>query len=382
MFFIEKHYKVIDIVQMLFFLVCGLHNSTYGITLTRTMHNEKYASVNECIAHEKAFLVGDVGGTNSRFGLYIWRDKKLELLCVYHINTEEIYDFVVVIKMLLHYSKLYYKLHIEDACFGAPGIVNGDKNYIKAGHVPFAIDVERLKIGTNLKKITILNDYEIIGYGLELLDEKNLITLHAGIPRTYGVKAIVGAGTGLGTCLMVWNEQIQSYFSIPSWGGGQDFAPQTEQEFMFMEFFKKNACLEKIKWGMILSGVTGYGITQIYEFLQMCTIYDTILPNLNAATIFENYNKNECAKDAVAWYMNIYARFINNLCHYAQPFGGIYICGGCAIKNQDLFEEDSFIKVALDLGQASFLQQMPVYLVTDQYVGLHGAAQYLVSLNS
>lgn len=90
------------------------------------------------------------------------------------------------------------------------------------------------------------------------MEDKDVIKLNNVPPVAAGVKACIGAGTGLGETFLTWNGSEYDVWptevSLPagapvafhvslllSQGGHADFSPRDQTEFELMEFIKKNA---------------------------------------------------------------------------------------------------------------------------------------------
>lgn len=91
--------------------------------------------------------------------------------------------------------------------------------------------------------VRIMNDFVGNGYGLLALSDADLELVYTppgfkkqDLPRT-GVKAVIGAGTGLGQCFLTHNGL--QYDVWASEGGHTDFAPRNETEFGILKEVKK-----------------------------------------------------------------------------------------------------------------------------------------------
>ena len=98
--------------------------------------------------------------------------------------------------------------------------------------------------------------------------------------------------------------------------------------------------------------------------------------------IFNNRDKDENCHKTFALYTIFYARCAKDFALDALALGGVYIAGGIAAKNLPLFLESSFMKEFVNCGkQQELLQQVPVYIITDYNVSMHGAAAYMLLEN-
>lgn len=100
---------------------------------------------------------------------------------------------------------------------------------------PWLIDGAALADSFKAHKVVLLNDFVGIGYGLLALSSKDLQVVHPGCGKVNptGVKAVIGAGTGLGECFLTHNGR--DYDVWPAEGGHADFAPRNRTEFEILE---------------------------------------------------------------------------------------------------------------------------------------------------
>jgi glucokinase len=84
----------------------------------------------------------------------------------------------------------------------------------------------------DIAKITLINDFAAVGYGILGLETTDLYTLQAATPQLDCPIAVIGAGNGLGEGFLI--QQIGGYQVFPSEGGHADFAPRTGLEFQLL----------------------------------------------------------------------------------------------------------------------------------------------------
>ena len=208
----------------------------------------------ECI------LVGDIGGTNSNFGMFKIDDEgKPQFLFSLHFKSKEIARFIDVVQDVLNYIKEKYRITIKKACFAAAGVVSETRDFCKPTNLDFVIDAKEILSKTDLTCAFIVNDFEVIGYGLRGIKQENLIQIHEGTERTYSNKVILGAGTGLGKCILMWERHFERYIPVASEGGHADFAAQNQLELDLVTFInktEKRTC--NISWEDVLSGNGGF----------------------------------------------------------------------------------------------------------------------------
>lgn len=335
---------------------------------------------------EEAILVADIGGTNSNFGVFMFRDSTIQLLVSLHIKSKNIQQFTPVIKDILAYLKKTYDVDIKKAVIAAAGVVSEKRDWAKPTNLNFAIDAHEIRANTSLACVYIVNDFEIIGYGLDKINSKDLVLVNAGKARRHANKIILGAGTGLGKCILYWNKHNNRYMPLASEGGHADFAPQTQEELDLALFIKKKEKITcNISWEDVLSG---YGIQRMYRFFQSRNKHAVSDPEFNTNggpppdEIFNSRNGDEHSRKTFELYTKIYARCAKDFALDALALGGVYIAGGIASKNLPLFELPIFMQEFVNCGkQAALLKEVPIYVITDYNVSLYGAAEFLIVEN-
>ena len=242
------------------------------------------------------------------------------------------------------------------------------------------IDAHIIKQVTAIPCVYVVNDFEVIGYGIDLIDPSDLVKVHNGPERKWAQKAIIGAGTGLGKCIMFWNNAVKRYVPVASEGGHADFAAQRLVELDLIQFIQRlEGFTCNVSWEDVLSG---YGIQRIYQFFHARTTnghhaQNEQLPHPDE--IFNTRNHDKHSWDTFELYTKLYARCVKNFVLDSLALGGIYIAGGIAAHNLPLFELPAFTKEFINCGkQRHLLEKVPVYVITDYNVSLYGAAHYLV----
>jgi len=319
-------------------------------------------------------IVGvDIGGTNTDFGFFRVENNKPVLALSVHIKTKDVSDFTEVFSDVLGLVQTKYDISVQHACIGAPGARSAKKDWSSGGKTKLNIYAKEVKAATGLQTVIILNDFEVIGYGVDLLDPDKLIQLNEGAPKEKAPKAIIGAGTGLGTSFLVWDTDKSHYVSVWSELGAVPFSPFDADEFAFVQrsFAQTGRAPD---WNYALGGVGG--IEQLYDF------FSDRGNQKKPGEIFEQYGNSSLCTKVVEKYLELYARFARIATFAVLPYGGLYIAGGIAAKNPDLFKESNFLETFFDTTKFGrewdLLKNIPIYLITDYKVSLYGAAQYLL----
>jgi glucokinase len=231
-------------------------------------------------------LTADVGGTNSRMGLYSV-DDCIPLVVKYYRNQDYltakkdgIFEKNVVAPFLQHCWESNSNLVSLDqveiiACLAIAGPVRNNSVFMSNLH-NIVIDGNAIAKQLHcpnepylsaIKVCKIINDFVAQGYGCLTLTPEELRELNPGSLEKMdptGPKVCVGAGTGLGECFLTPDGE-GVYTCFASEGGHVEWAPRNELEIKLWKYLK-----EKFKYKNRISVervVSGPGLANVYEFL-------------------------------------------------------------------------------------------------------------------
>jgi len=327
------------------------------------------------------FVLGvDLGGTFTKICIAGIKESKPHMLFVYDFKTKKLDSLNPAISQVLNHAKEKFDIEIDNACIGAAGVISKEKNFADLTNVSWNIDLREIINQRSLKKAFIINDFEALGYGINLLDENDTLNITLGnkADEFRLPKAIIGAGTGLGKSILYFNEKINGYVPLPSEGGHSDLPAYNDFELKFVEFIKKSKKIsEPVCYEEVLSG---RGLVNIYNFLKSQNISEKnfvsneIKKSIDKPAIISKYkNIDEICKKTFELFTRFYGRCAKNFVLDSMATGGLYIAGGIALKNKDIFSSDIFLEEFISADQRSdILKQIPIYVITNPYAGLYG----------
>jgi glucokinase len=135
---------------------------------------------------------------------------------------------------------------------------------------------------------------------------------------------------------------------------------------------KKTICYEELLSGRGLVGIYSFlHVTDNFEETQYTQKVDQAEDKAEAISKYRDLD--ETCKETFRLFTKFYARCAKNFVLDALATGGLYIAGGIASKNKEIFLTKNF----LDEFENSFcrndvLKQVPVYIVTNYDVSLYG----------
>lgn len=255
---------------------------------------------------------------------------------------------------------------VDAACIAVAGPVVNDCATVT--NLPWEIDASVLSAELGGAQVRLINDFEAVSYGVEHVPPSALVTLQAGCVESAGVRAVMGAGTGLGEGFVVTCNGIR--IAHASEGGHTDFAPRTAAQWRLLQFL--NARFEHVSYERVLSG---QGLVHILEFLRAESFArETVLPEPAAITAMALAQPDSLEAQAVTIFIDVLGAEAGNLALKTMPTGGVYIAGGIAPKMLSLVTDGKLISAFSAKGRMRpLMARFPVHVVTDLDVGLKGA---------
>jgi len=304
-------------------------------------------------------LCADIGGTHANFCIAQFKDSIL-ITDKKTFSTKDASNFSELINQYLDQQKCLPKI----ACFAVAGPV--DNQRVEMTNVDVVIDAEEITQKTNLEKVLIINDFDSVGYATNVLETSEIKVINQGKSIKNATRAAIGAGTGLGKSILIYDAKSQSYIPHASEGGHTDFP---------MFFPEETTLLQNFGHPTYEDFLSGRGLESLYRALQQTT-YTNEQRALTARDISKKRHHSPCCIKTFEWFVKFYARCAKNFAIDLLSRGGLFIAGGIAAANQDMFGisfMDEFTKHRLPKYRR-ILQEMPVLLIKNYEVSLKGAA--------
>ena len=327
----------------------------------------------------------DIGGTYTNLGIAGVKNSKPFLLFTHNYESKKLDSLVPAIQNTLAYAKNNYKIVVDFTCIGAAGVVSSYNDSAKLTNVQWNLSSKELINKTSLDSVYIINDFQTIGYGLNLLDPNNNNDIYQvrfgknDLSSSKEIKIILGAGTGLGKSILIYDKNFNAYVPIASEGGHADFPAQNNLEIQLIEFVKKLRGIQQpLSYEELLSG---RGIESIYLFVRNTheskeTQYTKDIENaLDKAALISKYKDlDETCKETFRLFTQFYARCAKNFVLDTLARGGLYIAGGIAKKNKEIFSTKEFIdEFEKTHNRTDVLKSIPISVIVNYDVSLYGA---------
>jgi glucokinase len=316
-------------------------------------------------------LGGDVGGTNARLAVVELDGRTARITRERKYRSRDYPGLAPIVQRFCEEEET----RPDRACFGIACPVVGDD--CTAPNLPWTINARQLAADIEIPRVTIINDFVAVGYGIESLGPSDLATLQEGKPVAQGPIALIGAGTGLGQGFLLWEKD--HYRVLASEGGHGDFAPRGALQAGLLQFLGRE--FDRVSWERLLSGP---GMVNTYRYLlasavapEQATVRTEMGQEDPAAVIARHaLAGTDCLSDrALDLFCEILGAQAGNLALTVVATGGVYLAGGIAPRIVERLASGPFLKAFRDKGRLSeLLSRMPVHVIMNPNVALLGAA--------
>jgi len=306
-------------------------------------------------------LLGDIGGTNSRFAL---------------VNRGE-----TTPRSERHYQNAAFPSFQEaiEAYFAAVGERSTGGVVAIAGPVAgevvgptnlprWRFNPPTLAAALGLSRLDVINDFEAVAYALPHLADAETITIGPVAQGTAnGNMAVLGPGTGLGVGALV--RTGTRWAAVPSEGGHAETGSPADKWAAAHELIRRDA--GRVSGETVLSGP---GLVRIDAALS------ELAGNKHKRTAADVGTAALAGSDAVAveaaqLFFDYLARFSGDVALMFAAKGGLFLYGGVVQKLSTLLDAGAF-RAAFEAKAPlqGFLAKIPTQLITHPTPGLIGCA--------
>jgi glucokinase len=319
-------------------------------------------------------LAGDIGGTHTRLALFALSDDADQLVLL-RDATYPSHDYPSLEKIISLFLQPAEKPAL--ACIGVAGPVL--QGHVAPVNLGWAVDARLLSHSLGISGLWVINDLEAHAWGIHDLQSADLISIKPGA-EVSGNSALIAAGTGLGEAGLFWDGERRHAFAGE--GGHCDFAPRNETEIELHRYLLKK--FGRVSWERVLSGP---GLLNIYEFLRnFCTeieprwLQDELAHAQDPSAVISRCGLEArapiCAR-TLDIFIAVYGAEAGNLALKFMATGGVFISGGIAAKILPRLKGPEFTQAFITKGRMQpLLESIPVRVITNDKVGLIGAARY------
>lgn len=309
-------------------------------------------------------LVGDIGGTNSRFALITAPGREITAM-----RTLPCADFAGPAEAIEHYLAENALPRPRWCAFGIATPVDGD--FVKMTNHDWAFSIDALRDRLGLDQLQVVNDFTALAMSLPALAEADLVQVGGGKPVAQRAIGLLGAGTGLGVSGLI--PCGGDYAPLDGEGGHVTLAASNSHEAALIAWLATR--YPHVSAERVLSGP---GLVALYE--AEAAVGGRTAESLNAAEISHGAltGSSPLCVAAVDTFCALLGTVAADLALILGAHGGIYIGGGIVPKLGEFFVRSRFRERFEQKGRFSdYLASIPTYVIHAPYPGLLGAARVL-----
>jgi glucokinase len=311
-------------------------------------------------------LLGDVGGTNARFGWQAEAGAPITQVATYACAR-----FAALEAVLRHYLAEHGLRAPTCAAIGIANPVAGDQVQMTNHAWHFSIDALRRALG--LQRLLVLNDFAALALALPTLQPGELRAVGGGAPVSGGPLALLGAGTGLGVSGLLFDPLGREHV-LSGEGGHVTLAAADDDEAAVIEQLRRQ--LGHVSAERALSGP---GLEQLHR-ARAAVLGQQAAP-LSAVQITQRaLAAADPACDAtLEMFLGLLGNVAGNLALTLGATGGVYVGGGIVPRLGDRVERSRFRARFEAKGRfAGYLSRIPTWVIqAADMPALRGASRAL-----
>ena len=312
----------------------------------------------------KLSLVGDIGGTNSRFGLVA--EGSMQVTRIERLKND---DYGSLEDVAAAYLKSQGVSSLKAAAIDVAGIVM-DVDFPLTNR-DWIISRSKLKAALSAEHLVILNDFEALAMSLPYLAEADLIQIGGSAPKRPSLKLVLGPGTGLGMAALAPLPK-GGWLALPGELGHVNLPVVTQEEFDLREAMTEPGTVFDSEFA-----VTGGGLHLIYATLAKLAGRTPELATPEAILTAALAGTDADAVKTLDHFIIWLARLAGDAAMMMQAHGGVYLAGGIAPSIVAELRKGPFRQVFEEKGRLD-LKSVPVYVIMDDFPAFKGCAAALV----
>jgi glucokinase len=346
-------------------------------------------------------FVADIGGTNLRVAIIAQSGRdRYNMVCDHTFRTAKIRNIPAFLGNYLKREGRRLIPRVESGCIDFAGPIDSRRKIVSLTNLDLRFTARETIEATGLERLTLLNDFEAVGYGLEVLIENRpdaFVRLsrrgrlpHRSEPRSTAV--VLGAGTGLGTTILMPDPVTRRFRPLPGEGGHVDYGPVEEEEFQIAQWIRRHKNDSPRNPLNRERVVSGRGLAFVYEALAELrpdlgrpSVRKAILRTAAShrpAVVAQNASRDSLCRKTLDVWLRSYARAAKNSAILPLAPGGVFLAGGIAGKILPEMRSGTFMREFLRCDIPSIraiLKQIAVFVITDSSIGLYGCANVAVN---
>jgi glucokinase len=313
-------------------------------------------------------LLGDIGGTNARFGWQATEDAPIT-----HVQVLPCAEHESLLDAAQTYLKQQGLKAPPCAAFGIANPVTGDQ--VAMTNHQWKFSVNALREGLGVSRFLLLNDFTALALSLTLLPDAQKRQVGSGLATANAAIGLIGPGTGLGVSGLFPVGYQNKWIPIAGEGGHVSLTAANEHEFAAIQHLQK-------RYGHVSAErvISGAGLVDLYHAL--CDLKDGQGREITTpAEVIERAQEvpTSTANEALDMFCGFLGSVAGDLALTLGARGGIYIGGGIVPRLGKRFDASPFRERFEAKGRfKKYLSNIPTWVIESPISpALHGASQAL-----
>jgi glucokinase len=312
----------------------------------------------------KLNLVGDIGGTNSRFGLLA--EGSMQVTRIGRLKNDDYASLEDVARAYLDSQGIE---SLGAAALDVAGIVMQED--FPLTNRDWIVSRSRLKQRLNAERLHILNDFEALAMSLPYLASADLVQIGGRASARPSLKLVLGPGTGLGMAALA-PLPTGGWMALPGELGHVTLPVVTREEFDLREAMSQPEVVFESDFAL-----TGGGLHLIYRTLARLAGRKPTLETPEAILQAALAGSDPDAKETLDQFIIWLGRLAGDAAMMMQAHGGVYLAGGIAPSIVAELQKGPFRRVFEEKGRLD-LKTVPLYVIMDEYPAFKGCAAALM----
>ena len=309
-------------------------------------------------------LVGDIGGTNSRFGLVEPGSTR-----VANVRVQKNEHFASLEASIAAYLDAQGLSGLAAAAIAVAGPVDGET--VSLTNRDWRFTRGSLQEAARARRFRLLNDFEALALSLPHLEGDDIVQIGGETPQKPAVKIVLGPGTGLGMATLAPLPQ-GGWMALPGEVGHITLPVMTQAEFDWREKMSKPGEPFESE-----DAITGGGLLRMYRAVAAPPKLATPEEVLQAALSGSDAAAVKTLEQFITWL----ARIAGDAAMTMQARGGVYLAGGIAPSIVEPLKTGSFRAIFQEKGRlARVMRPIPVYVIVDRFPAFKGCAAAIADM--
>jgi glucokinase len=308
------------------------------------------------------WLVGDIGGTNARFGL-VEPDGAL-----LHSSVLADADYAGLGEAIEAYLAGRGGLpRPRQAAIAVASPITGDA--VRMTNHPWAFSISGLRAQLGFDRLEVINDFTAQALALPHLGPGDKLAVGGGEAQLHEPIGVLGPGSGLGVSGLI--PAGRRWVPLSGEGGHATMAPVSERESAVLAVMRRH--FDHVSAERVLSGP---GLVNLYNAL--AEVDGARAAQFTAAQITDAANKDALCREATAMFCAMLGTVAGNLALTLGAKGGLYIGGGIVPRLGERFAASEFRERFEAKGRfRGYLAAIPTFVVTHKLPAFLGCAAKL-----